>query len=186
MPAAFFLGSFILALPACEPTANQNQAPDHVHEHMHHGPAGSPKASHENDNLAAAHVIASAPADRLSVQAARVRAVPPGVRVSAAYMRIVNRTANPDRLLAVRMAGAARVEIHETVVDEEGVMRMRPLAKGIAIPAGSGVELKPGGAHVMLMELGVEPRAGQSVELECEFERGGTITVSARVFNGES
>lgn len=125
------------------------------------------------------------PQGELTLNDPRVRAVPPGVRVTAAYLRISNQTDQDDRLLAVRMPGAGRVEIHETIIDAEDVMRMRHLPQGLPIPARSTVELKSGGAHIMLMELTYEPRAGEMVELEFEFERAGLRASKARVFDAD-
>ncbi|MCR9143256.1 MAG: copper chaperone PCu(A)C [bacterium] len=129
--------------------------------------------------------MSAAPAGKLSVLDARVRSVPPGVRISAAYMQIANRTDQDDRLTACRYTGAGKVEIHETLVDAEGVMRMRPMQDGLKIPAGAGAALRPGGAHLMLINLNVEPRAGQTIQLECDFAAAGTRSIAARVFEGE-
>jgi copper(I)-binding protein len=158
------------AATACEP------GDDHA-QHAGHGSSGT--------ETSAARSIESAPAGRLSALEPRIRAVPPGVRVTAAYLWIANRTAEDDRLVAARMDGAGRVEIHATVVDDAGVMRMRPLADGLAIPAGESVELKPGGLHIMLMDLEDPPRSGETRKLELDFERSGTQTIPARVFDEE-
>ncbi|GFO81406.1 MAG: hypothetical protein A49_10330 [Methyloceanibacter sp.] len=74
-------------------------------------------------------------------------------RVTAAYMTIGNAGSADDVLAGVTSPQAARVEIHETKMTDDGVMTMRPLASGLAVPAGGSVSLKPGGAHVMVMGL---------------------------------
>mgnify|MGYP005837256225 CR=1 FL=1 len=104
---------------------------------------------------------------------------PPG-EVSAAYMVIENRGA-ADRLLSAATDAAGVVEIHMTQVDEQGVMRMRPLAEGLEVPANSSVALEPGGYHIMLMDLQRALAAGDTVELTLQFESGKAITISAEV-----
>jgi copper(I)-binding protein len=64
---------------------------------------------------------------------------------------------------------AGVVEIHEMAM-EGTVMRMRALPKGLALPAGKAVELKPGGYHVMLMDLKQQLKAGEKVKLDLQFE----------------
>jgi copper(I)-binding protein len=47
---------------------------------------------------------------------------------------------------------AGVTEVHEMKM-EGNVMKMRALEGGLELPAGKTVELKPGGYHVMLMDL---------------------------------
>jgi copper(I)-binding protein len=55
------------------------------------------------------------------------------------------------------------VEIHEMVM-EGTTMKMRAIP-GLDLPAGKAVELKPGGYHVMLMDLKAPLKDGESVPL---------------------
>ena len=82
----------------------------------------------------------------------------------AAYLKgIRNRGNQPDRLIGASSPVAARVELHRmTLVD--GVMRMRAVP-GLDLPAGKAVALKPGGYHVMLMDLKQPLKNGESVPL---------------------
>ena len=61
-------------------------------------------------------------------------------------------SAQGGRLVAARSAVAGVVEIHEMSMDGN-VMKMRALSNGLELPAGKTVELKPGGYHVMLLDL---------------------------------
>ena len=73
------------------------------------------------------------------------------------------------------MAGVA--EIHEMVM-QDNVMKMRRV-DGIALSKGKPLELKPGGYHVMLMDLKQPLKAGEQVPLTLTFEgaaKGKTIT----------
>jgi hypothetical protein len=87
------------------------------------------------------------------------------------------------RLVEARSPVAGVVEIHEmTMVDN--VMRMRAVP-GLELPAGKAVELKPGGYHVMLMDLKGQVKEGQSVPLTLVVEgrdkKRQTVEVKAQV-----
>ena len=78
------------------------------------------------------------------------RATPTAAPVAGAFMTIVNDTDQADRLLAVESDVAEQVEIHE-MRHENGMMRMRKIEDGLALPAHGRLELKPGGYHLMLI-----------------------------------
>lgn len=66
------------------------------------------------------------------------------------------------KLVSAASPVAGVVEIHEMVM-EGSLMKMRALANGLDLPAGKAVELKPGGYHVMLMDLKQQIKAGDAV-----------------------
>lgn len=101
------------------------------------------------------------------------------VKMGAAYMVIAS-SGGADTLLGASTDAAKTVELH-TVVDQNGVMQMRPVEGGIQIPANGKVELKPGGYHVMLIGLTKDLQAGDSVDLTLQFEKAGKATVKAQV-----
>lgn len=72
----------------------------------------------------------------------------------------------------------AKVELHQTVVDENGVARMQPVEKICAGP-GENLELKHGGYHIMIMNAKLEP--GSTLELVLYFDNGDTLTVTLPV-----
>jgi len=108
------------------------------------------------------------------------RATPPSAKVGAGYLSIANRGGAPDRLVSAVSSVAGRVEIHEMKMDA-GVMRMRELAQGLALPAGETVALRPGGYHLMLMDLRAPLREGTPVPVTLVFERAGRIEVELKV-----
>jgi len=59
----------------------------------------------------------------------------------------------------------------------DGVMQMRPLPDGLPIPAGGTVELRPGGHHLMLMDLKEALVEGETVEVTLTFETAGEVVV---------
>jgi copper(I)-binding protein len=86
------------------------------------------------------------------------------------------------RLVEVSSPIAGVVELHEMAMEQD-VMRMRAVKAGLALPAGKPVELKPGGYHVMLMDLKGPVKAGDVVPVTLVFEgQGGqreTLVVKA-------
>lgn len=94
---------------------------------------------------------------------------------SAAYMVIENKGRVSENLLRVEGDIAHAIELHRSEI-VDGVMRMSPVAN-IEIPAGNQVELKPGGLHIMLINLKGEIKPGDQVSLNLIFELSGKMTV---------
>jgi len=98
-----------------------------------------------------------------------VRATVAGQQASGAFMTL---TSSKDaRLVAVETPVAGVSEIHEMAL-EDNVMRMRPI-DGLALPAGTPVELRPGGYHLMLLELKGPLNTGENVGLTLTVEDAG-------------
>jgi hypothetical protein len=108
------------------------------------------------------------------------RATPKGAKVAGGYLKITNRGAASDRLLSARFALAPRVEIHE-IVRTGGTASMRELKSGLEIKPGATVELKPGGYHIMFMNLDKPLERGQRIKGALTFEKAGTIEVEFTV-----
>lgn len=102
--------------------------------------------------------------------------------VTGAFMLIENSTGTAERLVSASVSEdiASVVEIHETTLDENDVMQMRPV-EGIEVPANGSVELKPGGYHIMLIDLQNALNPGDTVMLTLTFESGTTLSVDAEV-----
>ena len=116
----------------------------------------------------------------LTIERPWSRATPPAAKVGAGYLVVTNRGQAADRLSAASSPAAGRVEIHEMKMDG-GVMRMRELAQGLAVPPGASVELKPGGYHLMLRELPAPLVAGTRVPMTLVFERAGRVDIELKV-----
>ncbi|WP_246164080.1 copper chaperone PCu(A)C [Blastochloris sulfoviridis] len=108
------------------------------------------------------------------------RATPPAAKVGGGYLRITNTGTEPDRLVGMSAPVAGRGEIHEMAV-VDGVMRMRELEDGIAIAPGQTVELKPGGLHVMFMDIQEPLKEGATIPVTLRFAKAGTIEVPFQV-----
>ena len=96
---------------------------------------------------------------------------------SAAYLSITNHGAMADRLLAVESGLARKTELH-TMEVINGVMKMRQIDGGIAIPAGKTVQLAPGGLHVMLIRLKAPLNADESYRVTLVFEKAGKVKLT--------
>jgi copper(I)-binding protein len=110
----------------------------------------------------------------IRIEAAWVRAVPPSVTDTAAFMRIVNTGPEPIRLVGATTALASMAMPMATTrrtVDGVEVLGMKAV-DGIEIPPYSGHELKPGGDHLMIMNLTAHPHPGDIVSITLKFEPG--------------
>ncbi len=88
----------------------------------------------------------------------------------AAYLVIANSGHRNDRLTGASSGVAERTEIHDHV-DDNGVLRMIRL-DGVDLPAGKTVSFRPGGRHIMLLNLREPLRAGDGFEVELFFASG--------------
>ena len=107
------------------------------------------------------------------------RATAPGATVAGGYMTIRNSASAPDRLIGANSPMAARVEMHVHVREGE-VMKMREV-RSYDVPATGAFELKPGGAHLMFMEIRRPFAEGEKVPVTLKFERAGEVQAEFHV-----
>jgi copper(I)-binding protein/uncharacterized protein YcnI len=132
---------------------------------------------------AASEMAQAAPAatvGALHIEQPWIRATPPGAQVAGGYVKIVNTGSEPDRLVAAAIPVAGRGEVHEMTM-EGNVMKMRPVAGGIVIAPGASVELKPGGYHLMFMDLHSALKPGETVKGSLTFAKAGKVDVTFTV-----
>jgi periplasmic copper chaperone A len=98
----------------------------------------------------------------------------------AAFMTIRNGGGQADRLRSATSPAAPVVELHESV-DDNGVMRMVPQPNGWELGPGGQLELKPGGKHIMLINLARPLKSGDIIEITLNFDRTGPIKVQIPV-----
>jgi hypothetical protein len=102
----------------------------------------------------------------VKVEDAWVRGTVAQQKSTGAFMRL---TAQKDTRLVLASSPVAGVtEVHEMAMDKD-VMRMRAVPV-LPLPAGKAVELKPGGYHMMLLDLKGPVKAGGTVPLTLVFE----------------
>ncbi|MBC9883602.1 copper chaperone PCu(A)C [Bradyrhizobium sp. INPA01-394B] len=116
----------------------------------------------------------------LVISQAWSRATPGGAKVAGGFLTIENKGTAPDKLVAVSAEIAGKAEVHEMAMDN-GVMKMRPLDKGLVIEPGKTVKLAPGGNHLMLQDLKSPFKEGEKVPVTLEFEKAGKVSVSLDV-----
>ncbi|MTI88505.1 MAG: copper chaperone PCu(A)C [Balneolaceae bacterium] len=102
--------------------------------------------------------------------------VRPGVKGgnSGAYFRLTNTLEKADTVLSINTAAAAMAEAHEMYENEEGMAAMRH-KPNLIIPAGEALIFKPGGLHVMLMDLQRNLQQGDTVRLHIKLAQRGDV-----------
>lgn len=123
-------------------------------------------------------IVTAAPAlAAVSAEDAWVRATVPGQTVAAGYMKL--RSSEAAALVDVSTPAAPKSEVHEMSM-QDGVMKMRRVTR-IPLPADRTVELKPGGYHLMLMNLPRPLKAGEKIPLTLVIEQADKKRVELRV-----
>ena len=102
----------------------------------------------------------------IDVRSAWVRPTVTGQMGTGAFMHLTSKAG--ARLLGASSDVAGVVEIHEMTM-QGNVMQMRPV-RSLDLPPGSTVELKPGGHHVMLMDLKRPLAPGEKIKVELRLE----------------
>jgi copper(I)-binding protein len=101
---------------------------------------------------------------------------------AAIYLQVTNTGDTPDRLVPVAAEGLGTVELHQTAIDANSVMRMAPV-DSLEIPASGRAGLETGGYHIMLIDVPNPPEPGDTILLTLIFERNGTVSVPVEVRN---
>lgn len=166
--ATVLTGVLALALAGCGGrAATENPAPS----------TGNPAA--EQPAAPAAEAAASVTVEGAWARPAKTDAAMGAT--SAIYFTLHNAGTADDALVGAKAeAVAGKTEVHETVMDASGAMKMQP-APRVAVPAGGAVEFKPGGLHVMLMDLKKDLAEGDTFQVTLTFEKSGEKTVDVTV-----
>ena len=128
--------------------------------------------------LFSAGVMAS-DADLISVQDPYVRQAPPNAPATGAFMVIKNNGDKDVKILKADNSASKVTELH-THLNEGGVMKMRPVPF-VEVKAKGEAVLKPGGLHVMLIDLKAPMKEGDVVPLTLTLEDGSSKKVDAKV-----
>ena len=136
-----------------------------------------PAAGNDKPAFPAARLDVLAPGvAAVEVRDAWVRMAVKGQSGTGAFMTLA--APSGARLVAVTTPVAGVAEVHEMKMEGD-VMRMRAVAGGLELPPRREVQLKPGGYHLMLMELNKALVVGETVPLELEFvDRAGRKAVA--------
>lgn len=137
-------------------------------------PSGMPAESQEMP-------LPAPQAGLITAENVRARPAPLEGGNGAAYMLLLNGTDASVTLQSAASDVSGVVELHETMADDGGVMRMIPRPEGFEIPAGGVVELKPGGKHVMFIGLVAPLAIGYEFPLSLTFSDGTTLSLTVPV-----
>jgi len=107
------------------------------------------------------------------------RATSPGATLAAGYMTVRNTSEERDRLMSASSPLARKVETHVTLKDGN-IMRMREVP-GYDLPGRGRVELKPGGAHLMFIDIKQPFKPGEKIPVSLRFEKAGEVRVELQV-----
>ena len=136
---------------------------------------------HASAALAAIAVFTLPAHAQVTVKDPWVRATVSQQKATGAFMQITS--AQDARLVEAKSPVAGVVEVHEMSMEKD-VMKMRAIPE-LALPAGKAVELKPGGYHVMLMDLKQQMKEGGTVPLTLVIEgkdkKRSTVGVKASI-----
>src|SRR5215213_142576 len=109
-----------------------------------------------------------------------IRATPRGANVAGAYMTIVNKGTQAERLMGGSIVGVSRFEVHQMVMDGN-VAKMRPVEGGLEIKPGQSVALTGDSFHVMLIGFKQPFQQGQHIKGTLEFQKLGKVEVEFTV-----
>jgi periplasmic copper chaperone A len=118
----------------------------------------------------------SAAAQPLAVKDIWVKTATSGM--SATFGTLMNTTGTDVTVVKATSTASPLMELHE-VADVDGKMVMRPKEGGFTIPAGGMHELKPGGDHLMMMDIKTPVTAGTEVTITLTFGDGKTMEFTA-------
>jgi len=120
-------------------------------------------------------IAQSASVGPIKIEQAYTRATMPGQQVAGGFMKIENKGGPADQLISASSPVAGEVQLHE-MSKEGNVMKMRQV-KDIAVPSGGFVELKPGGLHLMFMNIKAPLTSGETVPVKLKFVKAGEVEV---------
>ena len=123
--------------------------------------------------------VAQVAFSQVEIEKPWTRATAPGAKMAVGYMTIRSKADAADKLLSVTSPAAARVETHVTVKDGD-IVRMREV-KGYDVPAKGVLELKPGGSHLMFVDIKRPFKDGEAIPATLRFEKAGEVKVDFRV-----
>ena len=126
-----------------------------------------------------ATAFAGSAADGMTAADPYVRLVPPGQQVTGAFFVLKNADDKDHKVIKAESPVAKVTELH-THVSENGLMKMRPI-KDIEIKAKGEAALKPGGLHVMLIDLKQALKEGDNVAIKLTFEDNSSKEIAAPV-----
>ena len=133
-----------------------------------------------SDSDSGADTTAEESATDVTVTGVWIREPAEGQTVSAAYGVIANNGDEDITLVGASAPIEGTVEIHETIMEDDGTMSMQERTDGFLIPAGGEITLEPGGSHVMIMDIEPTEIVG-TIDVTFIFDSGLEVVAPAEV-----
>lgn len=137
------------------------------------------KVENSNETKSALDAESVKAAEAITIVNPRIRALPPGQKVTAMYMQLNNASATARELVRVEAAVSDMIELH-THTNNNGVMEMGQV-ESIPVPANGSIEAKPGSYHVMIMGLKEDLNLGEKIDFNLIFKDGSNKSITAEV-----
>ncbi|MDN7125283.1 copper chaperone PCu(A)C [Pseudidiomarina terrestris] len=122
----------------------------------------------------------SAQAEQLSIDDAWVKPTIPGTENGAGYVVITNTSETSITLIGVTTEAARAAEVHQHIMSEDGMMRMRRVPELVIGPKET-VTFQPGGYHVMFFGVKFPFKVGDEVAFQLQFADADALEVNAEV-----
>jgi hypothetical protein len=110
--------------------------------------------------------------------------MPPSADTAAIYLTIDNGSSHAVRIVEVVSPRCGGVELHESSLDDQQIMRMRPASEeALTIERGGTLAMAPGSFHVMCLDVRDPFDVGDEFEITVDFDDGSTVTQRVPVEN---
>ncbi|WP_291952531.1 copper chaperone PCu(A)C [Campylobacter sp.] len=114
-------------------------------------------------------------ANNIIVNDPYVRQTPPNAKSTAFFLELTNKSNNDIALIKAESSLSNTTEIHDHIM-ENGKKMMMQVPK-IIIKANSSTALKPGGKHIMALNLNQNVTENTKADLTLYFDDNSTITL---------
>ena len=115
----------------------------------------------------------------LMISGAYIRTMPPGQKVTAAFLTVSNVEEFDCQILSATSPLTNRIEFHQHR-HVDGLMRMRQM-QSVLIAAGETVVFKPGAFHIMFFNVGHPLMAGHKTALTLATDQCGDYSAELEI-----
>lgn len=115
-------------------------------------------------------------AENVRIEGSYARETIPGTNISSAYMKVINTSTKPLRLVGASSQISERIELHEHTMTN-GMMRMRQ-KDSVDIPVNQEVIFQPSGLHLMIFDLKQPLKSTENVVITLHFDDKSSVNVT--------
>jgi len=113
-----------------------------------------------------------------------IREAPPNSKMLAGYFTIMNHSGKSAEIVGASSDKFEKIELHKTV-HEGGVAKMKAQSS-VEVGKHATVKFQPGGLHLMLINPKAQLKAGDKVDINLKFKKGGDLKMTAVVKKGSA